>query len=154
MFIWLSSFSFTRPDDWRKRSNLRLHFSHSSWRLKSNSSGSCTRKDVMVLLTSFSRHHVTLLRGETDENTSTQQLLSSKNNYIEHLVKLARPLRLMGTKRLHHNMYITTPPPPKKDHLRSHSRAIMALDHNRLGLENKFFPNKITQSPTYSTYIL
>ena len=25
---------------------------------------------------------------------------------------------------------------------------------SRLGLENKFFPNKITQSPTYTTFIL
>ena len=28
------------------------------------------------------------------------------------------------------------------NHLRSHSRAIMALDHSRLGLENKFSENK------------
>ena len=28
------------------------------------------------------------------------------------------------------------------NHLRSHSRAIMALDHSRLGLENKFLENK------------
>ena len=26
--------------------------------------------------------------------------------------------------------------------------ATMALDHSRLGLENKFFPDKITQLPT------
>ena len=34
------------------------------------------------------------------------------------------------------------------------SRAVVALDHGRLGLENKFFPNKITQSPAYTTFIL
>ena len=33
------------------------------------------------------------------------------------------------------------------------SRAVVALDHGRLGLENKFFPNKITQSPAYTTFI-
>ena len=29
----------------------------------------------------------------------------------------------------------------------------MAFDHSRLGLENKFFPSKITQSPTYTNFI-
>ena len=32
--------------------------------------------------------------------------------------------------------------PKNSKHLRSHSRAIMALDHSRLGLENKFLENK------------
>ena len=32
--------------------------------------------------------------------------------------------------------------PQDSKHLRSHSRAIMALDHSRLGLENKFLENK------------
>ena len=32
--------------------------------------------------------------------------------------------------------------PKNSNHLRSHSRAIMALDHSRLGLENKFLENK------------
>ena len=32
--------------------------------------------------------------------------------------------------------------PKNSNHLRSHSRAVMALDHSRLGLENKFFENK------------
>ena len=32
--------------------------------------------------------------------------------------------------------------PKNSNHLRSHSRAIMALDHSRLGLENKFSENK------------
>ena len=32
--------------------------------------------------------------------------------------------------------------PKNSNHLRSHSRSIMALDHSRLGLENKFFGNK------------
>ena len=32
--------------------------------------------------------------------------------------------------------------PQNSKHLRSHSRAIMALDHSRLGLENKFLENK------------
>jgi len=31
--------------------------------------------------------------------------------------------------------------------------AIM-FDHSRLGLKNKFFPNRITQSPTYTPFIL
>ena len=30
----------------------------------------------------------------------------------------------------------------------------MALDHRRLGLENKFFLNKVTQSLTYATFSL
>ena len=32
--------------------------------------------------------------------------------------------------------------PKNSNHLRSHSRAIMALDHSRLGLEHKFSENK------------
>ena len=32
--------------------------------------------------------------------------------------------------------------PRNSNHLRSHSTAIMALDHSRLGLENKFLENK------------
>ena len=32
--------------------------------------------------------------------------------------------------------------PKNSKHLRSHSRAVMALDHSRLGLENKFLENK------------
>ena len=36
-------------------------------------------------------------------------------------------------------MYV---PPKNSKHLLSHSRAIMALDHSRLGLENKFLGNK------------
>ena len=28
------------------------------------------------------------------------------------------------------------------------------FDHSRLGLENKFFLNKLTQSATYTTFIL
>ena len=32
--------------------------------------------------------------------------------------------------------------PKISNHLRSHSKAIMALDHNRLGLKNKFLENK------------
>ena len=32
--------------------------------------------------------------------------------------------------------------PKNSNHLRSHLRAIMALDHSRLGLENKFLENK------------
>ena len=32
--------------------------------------------------------------------------------------------------------------PKTSDHLQSHSRAIMALDHSRLSLENKFLENK------------
>ena len=32
--------------------------------------------------------------------------------------------------------------PKNSNHLRSHSGAIMALDHSRLGLENKFLENK------------
>ena len=34
------------------------------------------------------------------------------------------------------------------------SRAIMALDRSRLGLENKFFTNKTTQSATNTTFNL
>ena len=36
--------------------------------------------------------------------------------------------------------------PKNSNHLQSHSRAIMALDHNRLDLENKFLANKSGQS--------
>ena len=36
--------------------------------------------------------------------------------------------------------------PKNSNHLRSHSRAIMALDHSRLGLENNFFENKSGRS--------
>ena len=36
--------------------------------------------------------------------------------------------------------------PKNGNHLRSHSRAIMALDHSRLDLENKFLENKSGQS--------
>ena len=36
--------------------------------------------------------------------------------------------------------------PQNSNHLRSHSRAIMALDHSRLDLENKFLENKSGQS--------
>ena len=43
-------------------------------------------------------------------------------------------------------------PPQNSNHLRSESRAIIALARGRLDLENKFFPNKITQSPTYTTF--
>ena len=32
--------------------------------------------------------------------------------------------------------------PRNTNHLRSHSTAMMALDHGRLGLENKFLENK------------
>ena len=32
--------------------------------------------------------------------------------------------------------------PQNSNHLRSHLRAIMALDHSRLGLENEFLENK------------
>ena len=32
--------------------------------------------------------------------------------------------------------------PKNSKHVRSHSRAIMALDHSRLGLKNKFLENK------------
>ena len=32
--------------------------------------------------------------------------------------------------------------PKNSEHLLSHSTAIMALDHSRLGLENKFLENK------------
>ena len=35
--------------------------------------------------------------------------------------------------------------PKNSNHLRSHSRAIMALDHSRLDLENKFLENKWRQ---------
>ena len=35
--------------------------------------------------------------------------------------------------------------PKNSNHLRSHSRAIMALDHSRLDLENKFLENKSGQ---------
>ena len=38
--------------------------------------------------------------------------------------------------------YITSVHPKNSNHLQSHSRAIMALDHSRLGLENKFLENK------------
>ena len=38
------------------------------------------------------------------------------------------------------SLYTCTPKNSK--HLRSHSRATMALDHSRLGLENKFLENK------------
>ena len=43
-------------------------------------------------------------------------------------------------------------PPRNSNHLRSESRAIIALARGRLDLENKFFPNKITLSPTYITF--
>ena len=33
--------------------------------------------------------------------------------------------------------------PKNSNHLRSHLRAMMALDHRRLGLKNKFLENKI-----------
>ena len=36
--------------------------------------------------------------------------------------------------------------PKSSNHLRSHSRVTMALDHSRLGLENKFLENKSGQS--------
>ena len=36
--------------------------------------------------------------------------------------------------------------PKNSNHLQSHSRAIVALDHNRLDLENKFLANKSGQS--------
>ena len=32
-----------------------------------------------------------------------------------------------------------------------HPKIAIMFDHSRLGLENKFFPNKITQSPTTIT---
>ena len=33
-----------------------------------------------------------------------------------------------------------------------HPKIAIMFDHSRLGLENKFFPNKITQSPTTLIY--
>ena len=44
--------------------------------------------------------------------------------------------------------------PKTSNHLRSHSRAIMALDHNRLGLENKFLENKSGRIFLRSTSLL
>ena len=38
--------------------------------------------------------------------------------------------------------------------LHVHPKTAIIFDHSRLGLENKFFPNTITQSPTYTTFIL
>jgi len=34
------------------------------------------------------------------------------------------------------------------------NRAAITFDHGRLGMENKFFPNKITYLPTYTNFIL
>ena len=44
--------------------------------------------------------------------------------------------------------------PKNSNYLRSHSRAIMAHDHNRLGLENKFFANKSGRIFMRSTSLL
>ena len=44
---------------------------------------------------------------------------------------------------------------PKKQQSSSTTiKSITALDYSRLGLENKFFPHEIGQSPTYTTFIL
>ena len=34
------------------------------------------------------------------------------------------------------------------------NKIAIIFDHSRLGLDNKFFPNKKTRSPTYTTFIL
>ena len=47
--------------------------------------------------------------------------------------------RLSDFRVKHPTLYVH---PKNSNHLRSHSRAIMALDHSRLGLENKFLENK------------
>ena len=44
--------------------------------------------------------------------------------------------------------------PKNSNHLRSHLRAIMALDHSRLGLENKFLENKSGRIFLRSTSLL
>ena len=44
--------------------------------------------------------------------------------------------------------------PKNSNHLRSHLRAIMALDHSRLGLENKFLENKSGRNFLRSTSLL
>ena len=44
--------------------------------------------------------------------------------------------------------------PKNSNHLRSHLRAIMALDHSRLGLENKFLENKSGRIFLLSTSLL
>ena len=44
--------------------------------------------------------------------------------------------------------------PKNSKHLRSHSRAIIALDHSRLGLENKFLENKSGRNFLRSTGLL
>ena len=51
------------------------------------------------------------------------KLFKSETSYIELIAKI----------------YVH---PKNSKHLLSHSRAIMALDHSRLGLENKFLENK------------
>ena len=38
--------------------------------------------------------------------------------------------------------------------LQVHLKIAVIFDHSRLGMEDIFFPNKITQSPTYITFIL
>ena len=35
-----------------------------------------------------------------------------------------------------------------------HRKIAIIFYHSRLGLKNKFFPNKITQSPTYTSFII
>ena len=45
-------------------------------------------------------------------------------------------------KTLHRIDSLICTPKEYTNHLRSHLRAIMALDHSRLGLENKFLENK------------
>ena len=43
--------------------------------------------------------------------------------------------------------------PKNSKHLQSHSRAIMALDHSRLGLENKLLPTNLRVcKPTFYTF--
>ena len=36
----------------------------------------------------------------------------------------------------------------------THPKIAITFDNSRLGIENKFFPKKITKSPTYTTFIL
>ena len=59
-----------------------------------------------------------------------------------HSTYITQKIRRLVPERLYIRTEITSWHPKNSKHLRSHSRTIMALDHSRLGLENKFLENK------------
>ena len=83
---------------------------------------------------------------------STQQArvalgYASRNCYASFVLSNLPGASIMMLERYHFlNVHSKN-----SNHLLSQSRAIMALDHSRLGLENKFFPNKITRSRPATT---